>query len=205
MTFAETAHYAGFVAGHSLWMNEATEFLYVFRSVGDACQNGVHVVNLQPRSSLPSPAASARPIRRSRPANAWYMMRAPITTITALAKICFIGSDDNVSIFDVTDKSQPVQVADFTYPGIARAHQGDLTVDLHYWLLGDMMDEHHNGTNTRTFAFDIREPGQSRRVGPFQPWHHGHRPRLAYRQAPGVRGQLASRAAHPEYRQPAGP
>ena len=35
VTFAETAHYAGFVAGHSLWMNEATEYLYVFRSVGD--------------------------------------------------------------------------------------------------------------------------------------------------------------------------
>ena len=45
-------------------------------------------------------------------------------------EICFIGSDDNVSIFDVTDKSQPVQVADFTYPGIAHAHQAGHHHDL---------------------------------------------------------------------------
>ena len=155
VTFVETTHYAGFVAGHSLWMNEATGFLYVFRSVGDACQNGVHVVNVQ------------NPLQPTF-AGCFGQTDTPLSTGECLVyegpdhdyhgrEICFVGSDDNVSIFDVTDKSQPVQVADFTYPGIARAHQGDLTADLQYWLLGDMMDEHHNGTNTRTFAFDIRD------------------------------------------------
>ena len=134
VTFAETAHYAGFVAGHSLWMNEATGFLYVFRSVGDACQNGVHVVNVQ------------NPLQPTF-AGCFGQTDTPLSTGECLVydgpdhdyhghEICFVGSDDNVSIFDVTDKSQPVQVADFTYPGIARAHQGDLTADLQLLAVG---------------------------------------------------------------------
>jgi len=155
VTFAETAHYAGFLAGHSLWMNQATGYLYVFRSVGDACQNGVQVVNVQ------NPLQPAF-------AGCFGQTDTPLSTGECLVydgpdhdyhghEICFVGSDDNVSIFDVTNKNQPRQVANFTYPGIARAHQGDLTADLRYWLLGDMMDEHHTGNNTRTYAFDISD------------------------------------------------
>ncbi|QLQ05190.1 MAG: hypothetical protein HZY76_03130 [Anaerolineae bacterium] len=59
-----------------------------------------------------------------------------------------MASDDNVSIFDVSNKNLPVRVANFTYPGIARA-PGDLTADLRYWLMSDMEDEHHTGNNTR--------------------------------------------------------
>jgi choice-of-anchor B domain-containing protein len=164
-TFAETAHYDGFVAGHSLWMNEATGYLYVFRSTGDACQNGVHVVNVQ------------TPLQPSF-AGCFGQDDTPLSTGECLVytgpdhdyhghEMCFVGSDDNVSIFDVTDKSQPIHVADFTYPGIARAHQGDLTADLHYWLMGDMMDEHHNGFNTRTYAFDVADLDQPVVLGHF--------------------------------------
>ena len=155
VTFAESAHYAGFVAGHSLWMDQATGYLYVFRSVGDACQNGVHVVNVQ------------NPLQPTF-AGCFGQTDTPLSTGECLVydgpdhdyhghEVCFVGSDDNVSIFDVTNKSQPQQVANFTYPGIARAHQGDLTADRRYWLLGDMMDEHHTGNNTRTYAFDISD------------------------------------------------
>jgi choice-of-anchor B domain-containing protein len=165
VTFAETAHYDEFIAGHSLWMNQATGYLYVFRSVGDTCQSGVHIVDvrtpLQPRF-----------------AGCFGQDDTPLSTGECLVydgpdpdyqgrELCFVGSDDNVSIFDVTDKSQPVQVVDFTYPDIARAHQGDMTPDLRYWLMGDMMDEHHNGFNTRTYAFDIGDLDQPVVLGHF--------------------------------------
>ena len=155
VTFSEAAHYAGFVAGHSLWMNDATGFLYVFRTVGDACGNGVQIVNVQ------------NPLQPSF-AGCFGADQTPLSTGVCVLyegpdhdyhghEICFVGSDDNVTIVDVTNKSQPETVADFTYPDIARAHQGDLSVDQRYWLLGDMMDEHHNGFNTRTYAFDISD------------------------------------------------
>ena len=155
VTFSETAHYAGFVAAHSLWMNEATGYLYVFRTVGDACASGVQMVNVQ------------NPLQPSF-AGCFGGDQTPLSTGECLIydgpdhdyhghEICFVGSDDNVTIVDVSDKGQPVTLADFDYPGIARAHQGDLTVDLRYWLLSDMMDEHHYGYNTRTYAFDVSD------------------------------------------------
>jgi choice-of-anchor B domain-containing protein len=153
VTFAETEHYDGFVAGHSLWMNEATGFLYVFRTVGDACASGVHVVDVH------------NPLQPTF-AGCFGVAQAPLSTGECLVydgpdldyrgrELCFVGSDDNVTIVDVSDKSQPDTIADFVYPGIARAHQGDLTAGLRYWIMGDMMDEHHFGYNTRTYAFDV--------------------------------------------------
>ena len=155
VTFSEAAHYAGFVAGHSLWMDEETGFLYVYRTVGDSCGSGVQIVNVQ------------NPLQPTF-AGCFGADQTPLSTGECLVydgpdhdyhghEMCFVGSDDNVTIVDVTNKSLPVTVADFDYPGIARAHQGDLTPDLHYWLLGDMMDEHHYGYNTRTYAFDITD------------------------------------------------
>jgi choice-of-anchor B domain-containing protein len=167
VTFGETAHYDDFTAGHSLWMNEASGYLYVFRTTGDACQNGVHVVDVrnpwQPSfagcfGQSDTPLSTGECLLYDGP-DADYQGR----------EICFVGSDDNASIFDVTDKSQPARVASFIYPGIARAHQGDLTADLRYWLLGDMMDEHHYGVNTRTYAFDVGDLDQPVVLG-----HYSH-------------------------------
>jgi choice-of-anchor B domain-containing protein len=165
VTFAETAHYDDFTAGHSLWMNEGSGYLYVFRTTGDACQNGVHMVDVR------NPWQPGF-------AGCFGQTDTPLSTGVCLLydgldadylgrEICFVGSDDNASIFDVTSKSQPVRVASFTYPGIARAHQGDLTADLRYWLLGDMMDEHHYGVNTRTYAFDVSNLDQPLVLGHF--------------------------------------
>lgn len=165
LTFSETAHYAGFVAGHSLWMNEATGYLYVFRSVGDACQNGVHVVNVN-NPLQPSFAGCFAQNDTPLSTGECLVYDGPDTDYTS-HEMCFVASDNNVSIFDVTNKNQPVRVTSFTYPGIARAHQGDLTADLRYWLLGDMEDEHHTGANTRTYAFDITDLDQPVVLGHF--------------------------------------
>lgn len=166
VTFSEAAHYVGFTAGHSLWMDEATGFLYVYRVVGGACGSGVEMLDVQ---------NPLQPVF----AGCFGADQTPLSTGECLVydgpdhdyhahEICFVGSDDNVTIVDVTDKSQPVTVADFVYPGIARAHQGDLTADLRYWLLGDMMDEHHYGYNTRTYAFDVADLDNPLVLGHFE-------------------------------------
>ncbi len=165
VTFNETGHYAGFVAGHSLWMNQATGYLYVFRSVGDTCQNGIHVVNVN-NPLQPSFAGCFAQNDTPLSTGECLVYDGPDTDYTG-HEMCFVASDNNVSIFDVTHKNQPLQVANFTYPGIARAHQGDLTADLRYWLLGDMEDEHHTGVNTRTYVFDVSNLDQPVVLGHF--------------------------------------
>ncbi len=158
VAFAESGHYAGFTAGHSLWMNGASGYLYVFRTTGDACQNGVHVVDVQ-NPGQPSFAGCFGQNDTPLSTGVCTLYDGPDGDYAG-RELCFVGSDDNASIFDVTDKGQPARIASFTYPGIARAHQGDLTADRRYWLMSDMMDEHHFGFNTRTYAFDVTDLDQ---------------------------------------------
>jgi choice-of-anchor B domain-containing protein len=153
VVFAETNHYAGFGAGHTLWINQASAYLYVFRS--DSCGGEVHMVDLQDPSN---PAF----------AGCFEAEDAPLSEGECLIydgpdaayhgrELCFIGSDDNVSIGDVTDKSAPVQIATEIYDGISRAHQGMLAADRHYWVLSDIEDEERLGNNTRTHLFDVSD------------------------------------------------
>ena len=65
-------------------------------------------------------------------------------------EICVTGSDESVTIGDVTDKDNPVIIDIFTYPNIQRAHQGAFTIDRNYILISDTMDEMMLGFNTRT-------------------------------------------------------
>ena len=153
VTFTADAHYDLFGPGHNLWINEASGYLYVFRS--DTCNGGIHMVNIQDPLTPAFAGCFAEndvPLSDSE----CVMYTGPDTDYTD-REICFIGSDDNVSIGDVTDKAAPTMIANFDYNGIVRAHQGSLTPDQRYWLLSDTMDEMQNGHNTRTYVIDVQD------------------------------------------------
>lgn len=153
VTFSETGHYAGFGPGHNLWVNRETGYLYVFRS--DTCGGGVHVIDvrrpLQPQFAGCF-AADETPLSDAE----CVVYRGPDADYAG-RELCFVGSDDNVSIWDVTEKADPQRVVSFRYPGIERAHQGALTADQRTWLLSDTMDEEENGHATRTYIFDVSD------------------------------------------------
>lgn len=66
----------------------------------------------------------------------------------------FSGTD-KVVILDVTDKSNPVFIAEATYPNAGYAHQGWFTEDQRYFIMGDETDEQAFGMNSRTLVFDF--------------------------------------------------
>ena len=151
--FTETVHYTGFGPGHNLWINEQSGTLYVFRS--DTCNAGIHMIDITTPASptfagcfanTDAPLSDAECINYAGP-DPDYQGK----------EVCFVGSDDNLTIGDVTDKSNPTYISQFTYTGIVRAHQGVLTPDSKYWLLSDTMDEMTNGHNTRTYVFDVTD------------------------------------------------
>ncbi len=153
MEFAATNHYDEFGPGHNLWVNAESGYLYVFRS--DTCNGEFHMIDvsepLEPQfagcfEANDAPLSDAECVIYHGP-DVDYLGR----------ELCFTGSDDNVTISDVTDKQNPRIVADFTYPGIARAHQGSLTPDQRTWLLSDTMDEMMSGNNTRTVLIDVSD------------------------------------------------
>ncbi|WP_241148048.1 choice-of-anchor B family protein [Lacinutrix jangbogonensis] len=67
------------------------------------------------------------------------------------------GNTDKVVILDVTDKSNVIQISDFTYPQTDYAHQGWFTDDHAYFILGDELDEQGFGFNTKTLIFDFTD------------------------------------------------
>jgi choice-of-anchor B domain-containing protein len=162
-TFTETAYYGGFGNGHNLFINEVTDFGYVFRT--ETCSGAFHMIDLtDPVNPVfagcfddDGLTSDTQCVVYSGP-DADYQGR----------EICFTGSDDAFTIGDVTDKSAPVQINHLTYSSISRAHQGSLTADQRYFLLSDTLDEVNLGNDTRTYLWDLADLDNAIYMGFYQ-------------------------------------
>jgi len=79
-------------------------------------------------------------------------------------EVCFSSNgsqtrqvDNHLGIANVTDKTAPLTISSTSYPDAGFAHQGWLTDDHRYFLLGDELDERNLGVPTRTLIFDIAD------------------------------------------------
>ena len=72
-------------------------------------------------------------------------------------EICVSSNEDTVNIVDVTDKNKPFQISAASYDGVRYTHQGWLTEDQRFFLLGDELDEQKFGVNTKTFIWDFSD------------------------------------------------
>ena len=80
--------------------------------------------------------------------------QGPDTNYTG-REICVSSNGDHIAIVDVTDKTAPLMLATLTYPQLGFTHQGWLTEDQRFFLLGDELDERNFGLATRTLVFDL--------------------------------------------------
>lgn len=67
------------------------------------------------------------------------------------------GSNNKVVFLDVTDGSNPQFISSISYNVPGYTHQGWLTEDQRYFILGDELDEMDSGNNTRTIIFDVAD------------------------------------------------
>jgi uncharacterized repeat protein (TIGR01451 family) len=67
------------------------------------------------------------------------------------------SNEDTITIVDVTNKSNPIQLSRTGYAGYGYTHQGWLTENQAYFLLDDELDELHNHTPTRTFIWNVSD------------------------------------------------
>jgi choice-of-anchor B domain-containing protein len=72
--------------------------------------------------------------------------------------LCFTANpdDDTMSIVDVSDPTNPVELSNATYPNGGYAHQGWLSEDGAFFFFGDEGDE-GSGKRTRTMIFDVSD------------------------------------------------
>jgi choice-of-anchor B domain-containing protein len=148
--FTADALYSGFGNCHNIAINEATGFAYCIGS--NTFGGGIHAVNIQnPLNPVFSFGYNAQ----------GYCHDAQIVIYNGpdtehVGKELFFGANENkVVVIDVTNKSNPQTLSVFTYPNTAYTHQGWLTTDQKYWMLGDEIDEENFGFNTRTIVVDM--------------------------------------------------
>jgi choice-of-anchor B domain-containing protein len=80
--------------------------------------------------------------------------------------VTFNGAD-SFSIVDVESKSAPERLSITRYEGGRYSHQGWLTEDHKYLILGDEYDEIRNGDDTRTYMFDVTDLDSPKYIGAY--------------------------------------
>lgn len=148
----------GFSLGsaHNLAIDEGNGFAYVVGS--NTCDGGLHMIDLE---------NPARPRFAGCFSATGYIHDAQCVTFRrgnprAARQLCFNANVASLSIVDVSDKRSPQLLSNVTYPGVRYAHQGWLTEDHRYFLLGDELDELANGHRARTYIFDVSDPADPR-------------------------------------------
>jgi choice-of-anchor B domain-containing protein len=150
--FTTDALYNGFGSAHNIAINEDSGYAY---SLGTSTfSGGPHFVNIQD---------PLNPVSEGGYAADGYCHDAQIVIYEGpdadyTGREIFIGSNANeVVIEDVTDKSNPVTISTVNYNNVNYTHQGWLTDDHRYFLLGDETDELNLGINSRTIIFDFED------------------------------------------------
>lgn len=151
-TFTMDAHYTGFGNCHNIAINEATGFAY---AIGTGTYNGgPHIINIQnPTSPVLAGGYSAQNYCH----DAHIVIYNGPDTQHVGKEIFFGANEDKVVVVDVSNKSNPILLSTFTYSNTSYTHQGWLTDDHKYFMVGDELDESNFGFNTKTILIDMTD------------------------------------------------
>ena len=135
-TFTADAWYTGVSNTHNLDINERTGYAYLVGS--NTCSGGPHMVDI--RKPLRPEFAGCVAEDGYTHDTECEIYRGPDRRFRG-HEICFSSNEDTVTIVDVTDKANPVQLSRTTYPQASYTHQGWLTADWNWFVFNDELDE----------------------------------------------------------------
>ncbi len=152
-TFAPDARYAGVSNTHNIVINEGSGFAYAVGT--NTCSGGLHMIDIR-TPTAPVGAGCFAQDGYTHDAQC-VIYNGPDTQYTG-REICFASNEDTVTIVDVTDKSNPVQISRGFYPTPGYTHQGWLTDDHRYHITDDELDEYYGTVSaTRTIVMDVSD------------------------------------------------
>lgn len=160
--FTPDVVYDGITSAHNIAINEDSGFLYAVGS--NTCEKGLHMVDIRtPDNPTFAGCYSDQHLHDTQ----CIVYQGPDNDYLG-REICFNSAFTNtadnlpigthiVGIVDVTDKGAPVTIFERDYPEAGFAHQGWITDDHRFFLLGDELDETDLGVPTRTLIFDVSD------------------------------------------------
>ena len=165
--FSPDIHYTGFGRAHNIVINEQTGYAYPVgnqdpgRSFsrdpgheGGLFDGGPIFINIQNPTS---------PVMEDGFSDVGYCHDAQAVIYDGpdsehVGKEIMIGSNaQHVDIIDVSDKSNPIILSTIVYENTHYVHQGWLTEDHRYFIVGDELDEAADGINTRSIVLDFTD------------------------------------------------
>lgn len=161
----EDLHYNKFGNAHNIAINEDSGFAYAVGS--STCDGGLHIMDIRNPLAPKFMNCVGRgvyevPSRNNKHGDAYthdvqcVIYNGPDSRYLG-REICISSNEDTVNIVDVTDKKKPYQISVATYQGVKYTHQGWLTEDHKFFLLGDELDEQRFGIKTKTFIWDFTD------------------------------------------------
>ncbi|MFT6184610.1 MAG: choice-of-anchor B domain-containing protein [Flavobacteriales bacterium] len=151
-TFTEDAHYAGFGNAHNIVINEGVALAYAVGT--NTFSGGMHIVDIS------NPLV---PVIAGDFAADGYTHDAQVVTyngpdVAHVGKqIAFNANENTLTIVDVNDPTDTQQLGRVGYSNSNYAHQGWVTEDHTYYLMGDELDEANSGIPTRTIIWDVSD------------------------------------------------
>ena len=156
-TFSADAVYGDFEEAHNLAINEDTGFAYVVGTddcgaIENVRAGGLHIIDI---TTPISPVFAGCYDLTSTHDTQCVVYQGPDADHLGREVCISSNGTGGVEIVDVTDKFAPVSLSAGTYPDLGYTHQGWLTEDHRFFLLGDELDELTFDGQTRIHVFDV--------------------------------------------------
>ncbi len=150
-TYSADIVYGDIGSAHNIAINENTGFAYAVGT--NTCGGGLHIIDIStPINPLFAGCHSTSYTHDTQ----CVAYQGPDADYLG-SEICASSNENDFEIVDVTIKSAPVAISSATFPQLGYVHQGWLTDDHQYFLLGDELDERNFGVPTRTHVFDVSD------------------------------------------------
>ncbi len=164
VTFDADAHYANIASAHNIVINEATGFAYAVgvNSGGETCGGGLHMIDVRDQKN-PTFVGCFQDTETGRNKTGYSHDAQCVTyhgpdTEHEGKEICLGSNETALSIADVSDKDNPIALANAAYPNVAYTHQGWLDEQHEYFYMNDEGDESSGQvSNTRTMVWDVKD------------------------------------------------
>ncbi|HET6591708.1 MAG TPA: choice-of-anchor B family protein [Xanthomonadales bacterium] len=143
--------YGDFENAHNIAINEGTGFAYAVGT--NTCGGGLHMIDITtPKNPLFAGCHNSSDTHDTQCVS--YV--GPDLDHQGI-EICASSNEDHVELADVSIKSAPRTLSTVVYPQLGFVHQGWLTDDQRFLLIGDELDESAFGVRTRTHVFDVTD------------------------------------------------
>lgn len=154
VTFTEDALYTDITSAHNVVINEDTGYAYTVGGSSCSGSGGLEMIDISTPTS-PTYVGCFSSDGYTHDAQC-IVYNGPDATHVG-SEICFAYNEDTLTVVDVTNKAAPVMLSRTTYTGSVYSHQGWITEDHEYVLLGDEIDENTFGHDTKTYIWDVTD------------------------------------------------